>query len=213
MKLVSLLSAIASLAFAQLTSAAVYNVDGMHSSVAFSVTHMMISKVNGRFDKHEASFKFDDKTGDLSDVNAKIDLDSVNTAEPKRDGHLKSPDFFSARDKDGKLVPAKQWMTFKSKAAAKINVATKAPATLPGDLTLNGVTKPVTLNVTYLGSSKDMMDPTVTRVGFEATAKINRKDFGLTWNKTLDAGGVAVGDEVTISLGGEGVPAKAAGKK
>lgn len=213
MKFFSLVASIAAAGvFAGSAQASVYNVDGAHSNVGFSVTHLMISKVNGHFEKYEASFKFDDKSGALTDLNAKIDLDTVNTNEPKRDGHLKTGDFFGTRDKDNKLQPAKQFMTFKSKGEAKIDLAKKAPVKVTGDLSLNGVTKPVTLDVTYRGSMKDPFAPGVTRVGFEATGKINRKDFGLTWNKALETGGVIVGDEVTINLDGEAVPAAPAKK-
>ncbi len=214
MKIVSLFAmvAVAGL-FASGAQAAVYNVDSAHSTVGFSVTHLMISKVTGRFEKHETAFKFDEKTGELSDVNSKIDLDTVNTNEPKRDGHLRTADFFGTRDKENKLQPAKQWMTFKSKGTAKLDLAKKAPVKLAGELTLNGITKPVTLEVTYRGSVKDPFQPGVTKVGFEAGTKINRKEFGLGWNKTLETGGVIVSDEVSINLEGEAQPAAAAAKK
>jgi polyisoprenoid-binding protein YceI len=213
MKALSFLATLAAISFVNGAQAGTYNIDTAHSNVGFSVTHLMISKVNGRFEKQESTFKFDEKSGQISDVAAKIDLDSVNTGEPKRDGHLKTADFFGTRNEKNELQAAKQFMTFKSKAVAKIDLVKKAPVKLAGELTLNGVSKPVTLEVTYRGSIKDPFNPAVTKVGFEAHAKINRKDFGLNWNKNLDGGGVIVGDEVAINLDGEAVPAQTTAAK
>ncbi len=186
------------LAFTFLSSAFAatqYNIDASHSSVGFKVSHLMISSVQGRFDKFEGNFSFDESTGSLDGLAAKIDLDSVNTNEKKRDAHLKNEDFFN--------VKKNRWMTFK---ATKVDVKNKKPNTIVGDLTLNGVTKPVTLNVTYKGSGKDPWGN--QRVGFEATGKISRKDYGVVLNKPLEAGGVVVGDEVSILIDGEAVAAK-----
>ncbi len=196
------------LSFSASGFAAVYNVDASHSLVGFSVTHLMISKVTGRFDKYESAFKFDEKTGELSDVTAKIDLESVNTNEPKRDAHLKSPDFFGANDKDGKIVESHHYMTFKSKGKAKIDLASKAPVKLTGDLTVNGVTKPVVLDVTFKGIVKD---PFVgaSHLGFSAKTTIDRTQFNMKFNKALETGGVMVGNDVDIELDGEALPATA----
>jgi polyisoprenoid-binding protein YceI len=177
-----------------------YNIDAAHSTVGFKVTHLMISTVPGRFDKFEGNFSLDEKTGKVEGLNAKIDLDSVNTNEPKRDSHLKTADFFGVRTKEGKLVEDKRWMTFKS---TKVDVKGNKPNTITGDLTINGVTKPVTLKVEQKGPTKDPWGN--TRVGFEATTKINRKDFGITFNKALETGGVMVGDDVDIAINGEAV--------
>lgn len=179
-----------------------FTIDTAHSSVGFKIAHLMISSVQGRFDKFEGDFTFDEKTGKVEGLNAKIDLDTVNTNEPKRDAHLKNDDFFGVRSKDNALVEAKRWMTFKS---TKVDVKAKKPTKITGDLTLNGVTKPVTLAVVYKGTVKDPWGN--TKLGFEATGKINRKDFGLTWNKVLEAGGLAVGEEVAIMIDGEATAA------
>lgn len=175
-----------------------YDIDAAHSSVGFKVTHLMISSVQGRFDKFEGNFNFDEKTGKIDGLIAKIDIDSINTNEPKRDSHLKTSDFFGVRDKDNKIVEAKRWMTFTAKKTAAKN---NKPSTITGDLSLNGVTKPVTLAVVYKGTVVDPWGN--TKLGFEASGKINRKDFNLTWNKALETGGVVVGDEVAIMIDGE----------
>ena len=152
-----------------------YDIDAAHSSVGFKVTHLMISSVQGRFDKFEGNFSFDEKSGKIEDLNAKIDIDSINTNDPKRDGHLKNDEFFGVRAKDNKLVEAKRWMTF---TATKANTKNNKPSTVIGDLSFNGVTKPVTLNVVYKGLAKDPWGN--TKLGFEAMGKISRKDFNLT---------------------------------
>lgn len=180
-----------------------YTLDPAHTTVGFKVPHLMITSVQGRFDKFEGDFMYDEKSGQLEALNAKMDLDSVNTNEPKRDAHLKTDDFFGVRTKENKLVEAKRWMTF---AASKLTVKGKKPATVKGELTLNGVTKPVTLKVTYKGTVKDPWGN--QKLGFEASGKLNRKDFGLTWNKALEAGGVVVGDEVALMIEGEATAAQ-----
>lgn len=182
-----------------------YSLDPVHSSVGFKIPHLMISSVQGRFDKFEGNFAFDEKTGKIENLNAKIDLDSINTNDPKRDGHLKAEDFFGVRTKDNKLVEAKRWMTFKQ---TKVDVKNKKPTSITGDLSLNGVVKPVVLNVVYKGTAKDPWGN--QKLGFEATGKLNRKDFGIAWNKALETGGVLVGDEVTILIDGQATAAAAA---
>lgn len=179
-----------------------FEIDAAHSSVGFKVNHLMISSVQGRFDKFEGHFTFDEKSNKLDDLNAKIDMDSINTNEPKRDGHLKSDDFFGVRSKNNTLVEAKRWMIFKANKVASKN---NKPSSVTGDLSLNGVTKPVTLAVVYKGIAKDPWGN--TKLGFAATGKISRKDFNLTWNKTLETGGVVVGDEVAIVIDGEATAA------
>ncbi len=178
-----------------------YNLDTAHSSITFKVDHLVVSSVTGRFDKFDGTFMFDEKTGELADLNAKIDIDSINTNEAKRDAHLKNPEFFGARTEKNKLVEAKRWMTFKS---TKVDKRGLKPTQVTGDLTMNGITKPVTLDVNYKGSVKDPWGN--TKLGFEATGKLNRKDFGLTWNKALETGGVVVGEEVAINITGEAAP-------
>jgi polyisoprenoid-binding protein YceI len=177
-----------------------YSLDTSHSSIGFNVTHLMISKVPGKFEKFEASFQLDEKTGLIQDLQAKIDLDSVDTGDLKRDAHLRNPDFFGVRDAKNKLVKDKQWMSFKS---SKVETKGGKTTSVLGDLTLNGVTKPVTLAVVQRGPAKDPWGK--TRVGFEASTTIKRSDFGITWNKTLDAGGVVVSDEVDVLINGEAI--------
>jgi polyisoprenoid-binding protein YceI len=210
MKKIALLALLAlSLVVSGMASAATqYNLDPAHGTVGFKVPHLMISSVQGRFDKFEGSFSFDEKTGQIEGLNAKIDLDSVNTNEPKRDDHLRTEDFFGSRTKDKKINEAKRWMTFK---AVKVDVKNKKPNSVTGDLSLNGVTKPITLKLEYKGTVKDPWGN--QRVGFEATGKLSRKDFGLTWNKALETGGVVVGDEVQIIIDGEAVAAQPAAAK
>lgn len=177
------LVAVAALAAPSLAHAAAWDIDPSHSAAGFSVRHMMISNVHGEFGKVAGTVDWDGKTGAIE---ATIDASSINTRDEKRDGHLKSPDFFD--------VAKYPTITFKSQ---KIT-AKGSKLTVTGDLTIHGVTKPVVLAVE---ASKEMKDPWGnTRLGATATTKINRKDFGLVWNKALETGGVVVGDEVSISI-------------
>jgi polyisoprenoid-binding protein YceI len=166
---------------------ATYDVDGSHSRVGFSVRHMMVSTVRGEFKKFTGTAYIDEKNPSASKVSLEADVASIDTGEPKRDAHLKSPDFFDAA-KFPKLTFAS---TSVSRAGAGYSVK--------GDLTIHGVTKPVTLDVEAL--SPEVKDPWGgLRRGTHARAKIDRKDFGLTWNKALETGGAVVGDEVTLDL-------------
>jgi polyisoprenoid-binding protein YceI len=165
-----------------------WDVDSAHSQVGFSVRHMMVSTVHGTFDKYTGWINLDD--GDIAKSKAHFDIDatSVNTGNAKRDDHLRSPDFFDAA-KFPKIV-------FDS---TKVEKRGPGELTLTGNLTIKDVTKPVVFSVS--GLSGEVKDPWgMTRRGASATAKINRKDFGLTWNKSIEAGGVVVGDEVTLTL-------------
>lgn len=172
--------------------AAPYKLDAAHTDVGFSVTHLMISKVKGRFTKFDGGFDFDEKKAELKSIDVKIETSSVNTDNAKRDEHLVSDDFFQV-----KKFPE---MTFKSD---KVEAKDGKPVKVHGNLTIKGVSKPVTLDVEYRGS---IVDPWKNeKVGFSASTKINRKDFGLNWNQNLDKGGVAVSDEVTITIEGEAV--------
>lgn len=175
-----------------------FKLDTSHSEVGFKVSHLMVSKVSGKFKEFDGTFSFDEKTKTLENLNSTIKVGSVDTADAKRDDHLKSPDFFD--------VSKNAEMTFKQtkKAVLKEKKATK----IDGELTIKGVTKPVTLNVIYNGV---VTDPWGNRkVGFEATGKVKRKDFNITWNKNLDGGGVVVGDEVEIVIAGEATAQNAA---
>lgn len=165
-----------------------WEIDPAHSNASFTVRHMMVSNVHGEFTKLAGGVDVvgDDPT--TAKVVVTIDAASINTREPKRDAHLRSAEFF-----DVEKCPA---ITFTSK---KIERAGEGRLKLVGDLTIHGVTKQVTLDVEEL--TPQMKDPWgSTRVGAHATTRINRKDFGLLWNRPLDSGGVLVGDEVAITI-------------
>jgi polyisoprenoid-binding protein YceI len=167
-----------------------WDIDPVHSDVSFAVRHMMVSKVRGRF----GSFAGSIVTGaDLLDssVTATIDLDSVDTGSEQRDGHLKSPDFL-----DVAQFPT---MTFRSTALR----ADGADHVLHGELTLHGVTRPVSLELEVTGSGPDAYGG--TRAGFSAAGTINRRDFGIDITMPLDGGGVVVADKIQIQLDIQGV--------
>jgi polyisoprenoid-binding protein YceI len=167
--------------------AAEYTLDSAHSAAQFSVRHLMVSNVKGEFKKLTGKVVYDEANPSATVVEATIDVSTVNTGEPARDKHLKSPDFF-----DLDKYPT---MTFVSKSARK----TSHGLDVTGDLTLHGVTKPVVLHVSDI--SKEIKDPMGTlRRGATAATVIDRKDFGLLWNKNLDGGGVLIGDEVNITI-------------
>lgn len=167
--------------------ASTWDVDGSHSSAGFTVKHMMVSNVNGSFNVKSGTVNVDEKDITKSTVEAVIDATTVNTNEPKRDEHLRSADFF-----DTEKYPT---ITFKSTKVEKAGENLK----VTGNLTLHGVTKPVVLDVE--GFTTEAKDPWGnTKRGGTATTKINRKDFGLGWNSVLETGGVAVGEEVAITL-------------
>ncbi|MBS1834448.1 MAG: polyisoprenoid-binding protein [Acidobacteria bacterium] len=177
-----------SLAAATVVSAANYTIDTAHTSAGFKVRHLMISNVKGEFTKTTGTVSFDPKNLAASSVDATVDVNTISTREPKRDAHLKSPDFF-----DAAKYPA---MTFKS---TKFEAAGPGKYKVTGNLTLHGVTKPVVLDLTNVTPETKGMQGEL-RVGGQATTRINRKDFGLTWSKTMDGGGAVVGDEVDIVL-------------
>lgn len=165
-----------------------FNIDPSHSTASFSIKHMMIAKVHGGFEKMSGSLVLDSQDLSKSSIEATIDASTINTRESQRDTHLKSADFF-----DIEKFPT---INFKS---TKIESAGGGELKVTGDLTIHGVTKQVTLDVE--GPSAEMKDPWGnTKIGASATTKIKRKDFGLTWNAALEAGGVLVGDDVNITL-------------
>lgn len=167
--------------------AADYDIDSAHSAAQFSVRHLMVSNVRGSFKKVTGKVVFDEANPSATVVQASIDVSTVNTGEPGRDTHLKSPDFF-----DLAKFPT---MTFVSKSASK----TSQGIDLSGDLTLHGVTKSVVLHVSDI--TKEIKDPRgMLRIGATATTVINRQDFGMVWNHNLDGGGVVVGNDVTITI-------------
>ena len=180
--------------------AAEWALDADHSNIGFSVKHMMVSDVHGDFDKYTGAINVDDKDVTKSSIAVDIDAASIDTKQAKRDGHLKSAEFFDV-EKFPKL-------TFKSTKIEKGAAANQLKVT--GDLTMHGVTKPVTLDVTL---SDEWTDPKEwggnTHRGVKATGKVNRKDFGLNWQKQLDKGGVVAGEDVTLLIDAELIKKKA----
>jgi polyisoprenoid-binding protein YceI len=169
-------------------STTTWNIDPAHSHAEFKVRHMMISNVKGTFSGISGVLKLDETDPAGSSVTASIPVASLTTGEAQRDGHLKSPDFL-----DAEKYPA---LTFKSLTVDRIE---KGEYTVSGELTIHGVTKTASFNVE--GPTPPGKDPWGnTRVGISATAKINRKDFGLTWNSALETGGVLIGEEVGLTL-------------
>jgi polyisoprenoid-binding protein YceI len=161
--------------------------DPTHSEVGFKVKHLMFTNVSGNFTKFEATATSDDENFDNATFDFSADVDSINTNNADRDGHLKSGDFFDA-EKFPKL-------TFKSTSVTK---ADEGEYAVTGDLTLHGETKPVTLAVEFGGIQKDPWGN--IKSGFSIVGKVNRKDFGLTWNAALETGGVMLGEEVKLAL-------------
>ena len=174
----------------------IWNIDSSHSGVNFSIRHMVVSKVRGRFAKYAGTIALDE--GDLtrSVVQATIDASSIDTGTPQRDTHLRSADFF-----DAEKFPELQ---FRSKRIEKVE---DARYRVVGDLTIRDVTREVSLDVEYGGRTKDPWGN--ERIGFIATTALDRKDFGLGWNQVLEAGGVLVGDRVDIELEVQAVKAAA----
>ena len=171
----------------QFSQASEFVIDTTHSNVGFSIKHLMISNVKGNFKSYEADLDFDAKTKTFNTIKATIDAVSVNTGIEKRDNHLRSADFFNV-----KKFPH---IVFKMTSSDANSVT--------GNITMHGITKKITLKSTVHGIIKDMQGE--TRVGFTLEGKLNRKDFGLTWNKVLEAGGFAVGEDVTITIDVEAI--------
>jgi polyisoprenoid-binding protein YceI len=172
------------------TARTTWAIDPAHTSVEFSVRHLMITTVKGRFTDVKGTVVSDDADAAKGEVDITIGVESIDTREGQRDTHLRSADFFE--------IEKFPHMHFKSR---RITDASGDRFKLIGDLTIRDVTREVTLDVTSNGRAKDPWGG--DRAGFEATGKIKRSDFGLTWNQLLEAGGVAVGDEVKISIDAE----------
>jgi polyisoprenoid-binding protein YceI len=165
-----------------------WNIDPVHSVAEFKVKHMMISNVKGQFPKVSGKLTLDESDVTKSNVETSIETASIETRDPQRDGHLKSPDFFH--------VEKFPTMSFKSTG---IKVVRDGELSVEGELTIRDTTRKVVFTVE--GPTPPAKDPWGnTRVAVSATTKINRKDFGLTWNAALETGGILVGDEVTITL-------------
>lgn len=172
----------------QTTGTSTWSLDPVHSVAEFKVKHMMISNVKGQFTRVKGVLSLDETDLTHSHVEASIEAASINTGDAQRDAHLKSADFF-----DVEKFPA---LSFKSTRVSRVASAELA---VEGDLAIHGITRNVTFTVE--GPTPPAKDPWGnTRLGMSATTKINRKDFGLTWNAALEAGGILVGDEVSITL-------------
>lgn len=175
------------LALAAGASAAEWKIDQAHSSVYFKVRHLVISKTKGEFTKFDGTFNFEPGQWQDASANMTVKVASIDTDNEDRDKHLRSPDFF-----DTELYPD---MTFVSK---KVIPGAADRFKLIGDLTIRGKTHEVTFDVEYHGTVTDPWGN--TRAGFTAETEINRQDYGVSWNKSLDQGGVVVGDDVEITL-------------
>ncbi|WP_146655494.1 YceI family protein [Labilithrix luteola] len=169
-----------------------WNIDTAHTGIHFSVRHMVVSKVRGRFEKYSGTFRLDDGDITRSFVDVTIDASSIDTGVADRDTHLRSPDFF-----DVEKFPE---LRFRSKRIERVDDTRHR---VIGDLTIRDVTREVSLDVEYGGHGKDPWGN--ERVGFVAKTSIDRKDFGLTWNQMLETGGILVGDRVDIDLDVQGV--------
>lgn len=183
----SLLSFVFAIVIANpLFAQAVWSIDGSHSDISFSVSHLVVSEATGKFKKFEGEVKA--KTDDFVDaeINFTIDASSINTEDEKRDGHLKSADFFD--------VAKFPQIAFKSKSFKKVD---GNKYKLSGDLSMHGVTKSVELDVVFKGMAKSPWGQTVG--AFKISGILKRADFGLTWNKTLESGGLLVGEDVNLN--------------
>ncbi len=165
--------------------AGTWDIDPTHSEVGFSVRHMMVSKVRGRFEVFSGTITTGDSI-EAASVEAEIDLASIGTGNERRDAHLRSPDFFGTDENPT--------MTFRSTGVR----AERDHFVVAGDLTLKGITRPVELVTELVGVGPDAYGG--TRAGFSATTAINRQDFDVTWNAAIEGGGVVVADEVHIQL-------------
>jgi polyisoprenoid-binding protein YceI len=184
-----LISAILFLTFnTAIAHASTYITDPPHTSIGFNVKYLMITDVFGQFNTYDAKVEIDETTKELIGVEANIEVASLTTENSKRDGHLKSPDFF-----DVTKFPS---IIFKSKNVKKLG---GNKYEVNGDLTIKGITKTITLKGEYTGFI-DAGKMGGKRIGYTAEAIINRQDFDLNWNRELDQGGVLVGDEVVIEL-------------
>ena len=164
-----------------------WTIDPMHSEVHFKVKHLMISTVTGSFKKFEGSVETENDDFSGAKISFSADIDSIETGMAQRDGHLKSPEFF-----DVATFPT---LSFESKSFEKID---GNEYKLAGDLTLKGITKPVSLNVEFGGTMVDFYGN--TKAGFDISGKINRQDFGLTWSGVTEAGGIVLSDEVKLVI-------------
>ena len=164
-----------------------WKIDPSHTRAVFSVRHMMISNVHGLFEDVSGTVDFDERNPARSKVDVQIAAASLSTRDDRRDAHLRSGDFL-----DAEQYP---YLTFKSRKVEKLD---NTHGRLTGDLTIRDVTRPVVLDVEYAGQAKSPYG--LVSAGFTAHTKINRKDWGLTWNMALETGGVLVGDVINIDI-------------
>jgi polyisoprenoid-binding protein YceI len=173
-----------------------WTIDPMHSSIQFSVRHLVITKVRGNFKSYQGSIELDENDFTRSSVNVEIDASSIDTAEPKRDAHLKAADFL-----DVEQYPS---LSYRSTSIAKKGDDSYE---VQGHLTLHGVTRPVTLVAEFQGQAKDPWGG--QRVAFGAKTSVTREDFGLTYSQLLETGGALVGSKIDIELEIQAVKAQA----
>ena len=164
-----------------------WQIDNTHSQATFSVRHMMVSTVRGHFRVLSGKLEIDEQHPENSWIEAEVDASSIDTRDERRDGHLRSPDFFA--------VATYPKITFKS---TKVELEGDHEYRVTGDLTIRNITKQVTFDAEYSGQLKDLYG--MQRAGLSAKATINRKDWGLNWNQALESGGVLVGDKVSIEI-------------
>ncbi len=188
----------AALTLSSLSFATTWEIDTAHAAANFSVKHLTISTVNGTLGDVTGKVEVDDKDVTKSKIEASVDVKGINTKQSKRDDHLRSPDFF-----DVEKFPA---VIFKS---TKIEKGEGSKLKITGDLTMHGVTKPVVLDGELTAEVANPFSAAKTR-GFSGSTTINRKDFGLTWNKALESAGLLVGEEVKVSIEAEVVKKEAA---
>ena len=184
-KVTILTTLVLALGFGSAAAQGTYDIDTAHSNVAFKIRHLM-SKVNGEFTDFDGTFVIDFDNLDASSVEFTIQAASIDTKNEKRDGHLRSSDFFDA-EKHPEI-------TFKSSKITKVDDDTFAVA---GTLTMRGVAKEITLMVDFLGEMNAMGG---TRAGYELKTTVNRMDYGVSWNRAVEAGGFVLGDEVAVEI-------------
>jgi polyisoprenoid-binding protein YceI len=164
-----------------------YVIDPVHSRIGFAVRHAMVSKIRGSFNEFDGSGYIDGDDPSKSRLQLTIKGDSIDTRNPDRDAHIRTNDFLD--------IDNHPEITFTS---TSVEAASDGTFLVTGDLTVRGVTNPVTIDFEYTGAATDMFGN--NRVGFEGKTEVNRKDWGITWNATLDAGGVMIGDVVTLDF-------------
>jgi polyisoprenoid-binding protein YceI len=169
---------------------ATWIIDPAHSEIGFKIKHLVISTVSGKFTSFEGKLEGEPDDLTKAKISFSADIDSISTANEQRDGHLKSADFFDAANHPK--------ITFYSTSIAKKDEDTYK---VTGDLTIKGISKPITLNIEFGGIQNNLYGQTVS--GFEITGKINRQDYGLTWSAVTEAGGVVVSDDVKLAINAE----------